>query len=49
MMYARSRPIPGAPRRPRALSPPPSEFAIPLADGTAYNVPQEDIEVYRRL
>ena len=28
---------------------PPSEFEIPLADGTAYNVPQEDIEVYRRL
>lgn len=29
--------------------PTPSEFDIPLNDGTAYNVPQENIEVYKRL
>lgn len=29
--------------------PTPSEFEIPLTDGTAYNVPREDIEVYKRL
>lgn len=29
--------------------PTPSEFNIPLQDGTFYNVPQENIEVYKRL
>ena len=29
--------------------PTPSEFDIPLADGTTYNVPIENIEVYRKL
>lgn len=42
---ARSRALHAGP----APSVHPSEFEIPLADGTAYNVPQEDIEVYRRL
>lgn len=29
--------------------PTPSEFEIPLADGTTYNVPVENIEVYKKL
>ena len=48
-MCIRDRPDPGrSTPAPRPQSTP-SEFEIPLADGTAYNVPQEDIEVYRRL
>lgn len=34
---------------PSDTQPTPSEFDIPLNDGTAYNVPQENIEVYKRL
>lgn len=40
--YGRSTPTPEP-------QPTPSEFEIPLTDGTAYNVPREDIEVYKRL
>ena len=40
--YGRSTPTPEP-------QPTPSEFEIPLSDGTAYNVPREDIEVYKRL
>ena len=33
----------------KSNKPTPSDFDIPLNDGTVYNVPSENIEVYRRL
>ena len=34
---------------PPPIPPTPSEFDIPLNDGSTYNVPKEDIETYKRL
>lgn len=41
--------LPASGHSTQKAEPTPSEFDIPLQDGTTYNVPQENIEVYERL